>query len=1325
MLLSKGFGLFRQRKNTVTPLGLSSILALMLFCINVFATEFEHELFNQNQGFPTSIIFSIKQDKHGFLWFGTAHEGLLRFDGEHVTSFANDPDDSSSLPRNNAGNLLIDSKGDLWIGSWGGGVINYEYDQQRFVQYIKSDNNKNTVSGRRVQSLFEDEQGNLWFGTFSKGINRFNPSTKQFTRYPFITGYEKRTQASMNSSSRIWDINQVDNNGLWLATNNGLNYLDFDSNTFSHFYPFPQHLEREKNQIRQLAVADDETLFLGTDNGVLKFDINSSTFKKLPVDSSRDLGPIYSILKTKMGDYWVASEAGVYSFNQDKLTLQKVNLGFDDSCAQKLFQDRQDTIWLSCEGVGVYKITRINDVVNVKHPELKSALALQPSYDGAILVGTHQNGLKKWHPKTNAIESITENNETTSEIEVHYIAQTSENEIWLANLQSAYRVNNAGERIPFEPAKEHRSGLRHIRDLSADHQDNIWISSTYAIFRINPNTLKYDYFAVEDVIESSTFVRGATMTFVDAEMNIWVTIDNQMFRFDETSSTFIKLTYAESPAERQHQNNYVHAVYQDSDNVYWLANSLGLFQVDIMTGDRQLVSSYFNDIENRVVQHISEDAQGDLWLITKEGISRLSKKSGVFHHFDNRDGLPGSRYYKNSPTKHSDGTLFFSTRDGIHYFDPNEFVAPQTTETIRLTNFDVLGSDKTFIENDVMLNGLSLLSNQTNIRFEFAALDLINASQIQYEYMLSGFDDGWVNNGSLNTAMFTNLKGGHYVFRVRARLKDNQYFTDELSIDIAIATPIWQRWWMMLVYAAIALAGFALYLRRQKLAVLKLEQQVAEKTADIALESKKLADANRFKTRFLANMSHEVRTPLTTVIGQVEAIICGEVSQQDLKKELGVIHDSSIHLLTLLNDILDLTKIEENKLQLVNAPQDLHSLLSTINTMFSMQAKAKGLSFTLEEHLPHPCIVLVDGLRLKQILINLLSNAVKFTQEGHVFFNVEMSDETLTFRVQDTGLGISDEHMPQIFESFTQGDTSIGRRFGGSGLGLHLSNQLAALMKGNISVESKLGSGSTFTFSMPMPERSPAKETKDANDAKDAEQYDLTVDTLSTEELLSGTVLLAEDHDENRRLVARLLKKMGLTVVTARDGEEALAQFSKHDPDIILLDIQMPRKDGLQAYKELKELGCTKPIIALTANAMATEVEEYFSLGFDNYIQKPIDRSLFISTISAYLEANNDQKPNRAESILGNVDMSDLVEEFKKSLPNELKAITEYVSNGNVASISSRAHRLSGAAELFGFKDLSAFASKVDNKIKTGCKDIASIKPELDILEKEIEKCCQ
>ena len=470
---------------------------------------------------------------------------------------------------------------------------------------------------------------------------------------------------------------------------------------------------------------------------------------------------------------------------------------------------------------------------------------------------------------------------------------------------------------------------------------------------------------------------------------------------------------------------------------------------------------------------------------------------------------------------------------------------------------------------------------------------------------------------------------------------------------------------------------------------IKLSHKVKLRTKELELLMEKLKEANTIKNQFLANMSHEIRTPLTAVIGQAEAIIAGDVDPDFLLKEVEIIFNNSNHLLTLINDILDLSRIEANKLELELQPHDIHQVVDEIDCLFSVQAKRKGLDFTVINQLPKPFVIMFDQLRLKQILINLCSNAVKFTYNGQVSLTIFVDEDKIYFAVKDTGIGLTETQMDQIFNHFTQGDSSISRRFGGSGLGLCLSKQLALMMQGNIEVSSELKSGSEFVFSLPQTQRT-SQEPISLNTGI---KYD------QSNSMMSGLVLLADDHDDNRRLTKRLLNVIGLDVVTASNGLEAIEQFNQVQPDLILLDIEMPDMDGIQAFKILRSQGAQMPIIALTANAMRHEIDQYLALGFDNFISKPIVRADFIKTLAHYLKNN---VAAEHEELIENVGIEDLIADFKDSLASERMRLSQLLIADNYQQLAIAAHRLSGAAAMFHYQELAKITGQIESVIKLG-----------------------
>ncbi len=482
--------------------------------------------------------------------------------------------------------------------------------------------------------------------------------------------------------------------------------------------------------------------------------------------------------------------------------------------------------------------------------------------------------------------------------------------------------------------------------------------------------------------------------------------------------------------------------------------------------------------------------------------------------------------------------------------------------------------------------------------------------------------------------------------------------------------------------------GYRRYLESQL--TKNLEVRVKQRTEALEFLTQELQQANQIKSQFLANMSHEIRTPLTAVIGQSEAIIYGDFDNESLIKEVEIIHSNSLHLLRLINDILDLSKIEADKFELEMRQQNLHIIIHELEDMFTDQAARKNLAFTVSHHLPTPFIIDIDALRLKQILINLCSNAIKFTETGWVTLDIAIVDKTLFFTVTDTGIGMDEAQMAKIFKSFTQADNSISRRFCGSGLGLFLSMQLTKVMAGDISVTSRLEQGSTFILKLPfgdvfMPQ---------ANQQLD--EQGLIATPLSN---FVGKILLADDHDDNRRLIARILTGLGLDVIEAKNGKEAIEQCMQHQPILILLDIQMPEMDGLQALQKLREFGCSQPIYALTANAMSHEISQYLALGFDGHLKKPIERDKFAATIARYYPSIKQSTEHISEDIV-DVDISDLKREFQHNLSKDSQDVLTYSEQHDYVRLARVVHKLAGAAKMFGFAELFQSAIELEIAIK-------------------------
>ena len=494
-------------------------------------------------------------------------------------------------------------------------------------------------------------------------------------------------------------------------------------------------------------------------------------------------------------------------------------------------------------------------------------------------------------------------------------------------------------------------------------------------------------------------------------------------------------------------------------------------------------------------------------------------------------------------------------------------------------------------------------------------------------------------------------------------------------------------WFAILLLVTGSVAVGSMYRKRMEhVTNIELSQQVAKRTAELQKLADELGEANKVKSQFLANISHEIRTPLTSIIGNSEALLHEYQYDKRIQASLQVIQRQGEHLKELVSDVLDLSKIEAQRFELEFTEFTLDQLLEDVTDMFQHVCEAKGLNFFVANQLPSPYAVRLDYVRLKQVLINLLGNAVKFTEFGHVELVVSQKSNGVKFSVNDTGIGMDTVQLQHIFDCFQQGDNSITRRFGGSGLGLCLSQQLATMMGGSIQVKSVPKQGSQFYIVIPCARLELGFEINNlVNPAQEISQVSQ----------FSGTVLIAEDHDDNRALFERILTQLGVEVITAENGQVALEKALSEFPDMILMDIQMPVLDGLEAFDLLQRAGFDRPIFALTANVMQHEIQSYLTLGFAGHLGKPLNRDKLVQVLSEHLE-----REAEASEFDIKVDMSDLVASFALSMDQERHKVIELWQKQDWTELKAVCHRLTGAASTFGFEDIAKIAKHIELALK-------------------------
>jgi PAS domain S-box-containing protein len=513
---------------------------------------------------------------------------------------------------------------------------------------------------------------------------------------------------------------------------------------------------------------------------------------------------------------------------------------------------------------------------------------------------------------------------------------------------------------------------------------------------------------------------------------------------------------------------------------------------------------------------------------------------------------------------------------------------------------------------------------------------------------------------------------------------------------------------------------------------ISLESRVKERTDELS-QAKELADAaSKAKSDFLSNMSHEIRTPLTAIIGFSEALLSSDFEEEERKKLTATIVRNGKHLQQIINDILDLSKIEASELKTEQIVTSLFVMMAEIDSLFAVSAREKGLDFSINYHFPLPDRIMTDPTYLKQVLINLCSNAIKFTHKGHVVVNVSCDDKfrTIRFDVIDSGIGMTAEEVQHVFNPFTQADSTTTRKYGGTGLGLSISNSLASALNGKLTCVSQEGEGSCFTLAI---NNERTDETTVINSIEDV-NIQAEIPYVDSEiKHLTGNVLLVEDNADNQQLVAMYVGKTGAHLDIAENGRQGVDMALANNYDLVLMDMQMPVLDGLEAITILRRQGYTRPVVSLTANAMKSTREKCVTAGADNYLVKPIDLKQFYDTMNKYLTEIDETADPTVETETDDCDKSNtfyssprflaIVERFKKKLPDMVVELSDAVRTENWDLVKEKSHDLKGIGGAMGFPQITEIARQMN--VQVNDKDYDQVTQTCTELEKQCQSILQ
>ncbi len=1262
------------------------ILLLMLMVRGLSAQERAPHLqhLTIEDGLSQSAIFALMQDRQGFIWIGTK-DGLNQYDGYHFTVFQHNPFDSTTLSSNFVTAIFEDSRGYLWVGTREGGLNRMDRNNEQFRHYRHNSQHPGSPSDNRITAITEDKSGTLWIGTVRE-LNRL-PGKEIEKKSPVFQKLAHDPQNPHSLSHNSVEALLVDSEGfLWVGTRQGLNRLNLSQPArlnfqFDRFDAGPPGSGKLLDDcIFSIYQSARGTIWVGTISGLNRLQKNSHTFTQFPNRYHiyrKGWGAISDMEEDPTGKLWLTTPDELMIFNPATGQYQTMKndplnpASLSSNGLSRIIRDRSDVLWIGTNGYGLNLFdTKAERFFTYRRPRNFKSRISRFSIT-AILEDNQENlwigadVLYRWNRHTGnliSFETDSHHPRDFGNTGIWSMVLDENGMLWAAGYEGLYRYTlTSGTYRHFTARADSNRGLMEKVALNVflDRDGFLWVATENYFSRYNTATDRFTHYRYRR--RPATRAVSFTDTYQDREGIFWLATDGGLVRFDPKTEIF--RYYVNNPADSNSlSNNVVLSICEsvnEPEKILWLGTAGGGLNRFYKKEERFDHITETQGLPNNVIYGILPDELGNLWLSTNRGVSRFTPATGEIRNFDVNDGLQSNEFNTGAYFKSRSGEMFFGGIQGLTYFFPARIMDNPHIPNVVITGLRIFNREVTpEIAPDVLQKvitrskEITLSYRQNVVTFEFAALDYSTSSRNQYAYKMEGFNDDWIFNGVSRNATFTNLPPGKYIFRVKGSNNDGIWNENGASLIVMVAPPPWRTWWAYLFYG-MAILGALYGIRRYELNRIRLKNRL--KVEQVAGD--KLRELDQMRTQFFANISHEFRTPLTLILGQIDRVL-STASNREEKNRLEIALRNAHRLLRLINQLLDLSRLEAGSMPLKAVPANIIPFLKNVFYAFESLAEEKHIS--LEFHCSrHSIRVNYEPDKLEKVFFNLLANALKFTPEGGkievaVDSSSKPSQPLLTavpdygtkfieIMVKDTGIGIPAEQLPHIFNRFYQVDSTSTREQEGSGIGLALAKELVELHGGEIGVVSKESEGTTFTVRLPLeldiPPAPPLKgEIGDSpigqvglripqggrsdleiepfeQTAASEIQHLITNETTrqntanhksATRLSTSDIVLIVEDNPDVRAYIYEQLIT-DYRVLEAENGEEGLKRAREEIPDLIITDVMMPKMDGYQLTGILKkdEKTCHIPIIMLTARAGLDDKIAGLETGADDYLLKP------------------------------------------------------------------------------------------------------------------------
>jgi signal transduction histidine kinase/ligand-binding sensor domain-containing protein/CheY-like chemotaxis protein/AraC-like DNA-binding protein len=1260
-------------------------------------------------GLSHNKVNAIYKDYKGFMWFAT-ESGLDRYDGYRFKVFKSDPTDTTTIIDNCILKIFEGPEKKLWVHTRIGFNI-YDPVNERFNRSPQSYLKSIGLPDAKITAIKKDNQGNFWFLYSNLGIYIYNPDSKQ-VRHIYSDGKSPSslysndiTAISLNSKGNAWVVYQdgtfdllnpafsqvvfrsnllrainkgklisysisVDNDDdIWFYTSAisfGVYFFSPEKNILKHIEKNADGTGLRSNVIFNVLQDNKGLVWVATDHGGINL-INKKDFtinyllNREDDDKSLGQNTTISLYKDDTGIIWAGTyKRGISYYHENIIRFplyrhhlsDPTSLSYDD--VNKFAEDASGNLWIGTNGGGLIYFDRKKGVFrtylhNPKNPNSLSndvIVSMCLDHDQKLWIGTYFGGLDCFDGHTFKHYRHDDNNpQSLSDDRVWEIMEDSSNRLWVGTLAGGLNRFEADKQIFYHYGPEKKNSIRcgYAATLCEDADKNIWVAGYMGI----------------DILLNKT-------------------------------GKFVSLTHNNKVKNSLIHNN-INTITQDSRRLMWIGTREGLSVYNPHTG------MFFNfkkenGLPDNTVNDVVEDDSHAMWLSTPNGLCNVivnRKKSGYqfqFKNFDETDGLQGREFNENAVLKTRAGELVFGGANGFNLFKPSNIHLNKNKINLVLTDLQVFNKSLNAnqpLNNHIILSNsiaetksIELHYNENVFSLEFAAVNFFNSDKLIYQYMMVGFDKGWLNaDNKIRKATYTNLDPGKYTFKVRALNPEVAGNTETIFLNLKVLPPFWRSPIAYFLYV-LMFFGMLFYIRFRGIQKIKAKFVIEHERQEIQrLRETERQDAHRMhemdvmKIKFLTNVSHEIRTPLSLIMAPVERIL-NNPDMPDKNLQMQVISRNARRLLNLVNQLLDFRKLETQELKLHTSPGDIVKFIKEVSASFTDIAENRKVVFEFDSEL-ETIETRFDHDKIERILFNLLSNAFKFTPPGgHVSVilsvaNMNSKDGRLfEMKVIDTGIGIPAEKLEAIFERFFQDDLPGSMINQGSGIGLSIVKEFVKMHSGEIFVESQVNQGSCFIVQLPL------TLSKNVLNSVREEEHSTGGASLDKKKIVSKkpTILLVEDNDDFRSYLKDNLRDF-FHVLEAVNGKEGWQKALALHPDLMVSDINMPEMTGTELCLKVKNDSRTShiPVILLTALSGETELIKGLETGANDYINKPFNFEVLISKIKNLLTLQETFKKTYTKHV--DVNLSDIhfQSEDERFLGNMLDYIELNIVNPNLS----------------------------------------------------------